>query len=505
MKELSLEQKAKRYDEALEKAKDYHEQLLDEDNPEWASEIEKIFPELKESEDEKIRKWLITQLELKSDVNNPHDLELMILKSIAWLEKQSEQKPTNKQFTPEQANVLDKHIDKFLEQNHTDNVKPKFHEGDCLVNIEYGDVVRVLDVLEDNYRLDFGGDTIGTLCTELVDNDYRLWDITKDAKDGDVIYLPNGNNEYYFFIFKGIENAAVKSFAHFYQYNDGTSEAEGTIDNLFSVNDVFQPATKEQCDLFFQKMKEAGYEWNAEKKELKKIIDKKQIKKNLQDNSFRRMFEQKPAWSKEDENRINRLIAYFEDKESFTAEDDIVYANWLKSLKERVQPQPKQEWKQENTDDLTDFENAMMHIGGSFFGENAALDPNDTNTIKEQANFLLELVPKQEWSKEDEDTIKFLISHFCTCHPTKTFQFTINEVITHDELLRKIRYLKHQNKWELSEEDLRIINNIILVLSNQECWDAAYGRKENLYQKEIYWLKSIKDRVQPKQEMHKID
>ena len=58
------------------------------------------------------------------------------------------------------------------------------------------------------------------------------------------------------------------SFAHFYQYNDGTSEVEGTIDNLFSVNDVFQPSTKEQCDLLFSKMKEAGYEWNAENKKL---------------------------------------------------------------------------------------------------------------------------------------------------------------------------------------------------------------------------------------------
>ncbi len=43
----------------------------------------------------------------------------------------------------------------------------------------------------------------------------------------------------------------------------------------------------------------------------------------------------KTAWSEDDGNRINRLIAYFEDKESFTAEDDVVYANWLKSLKER--------------------------------------------------------------------------------------------------------------------------------------------------------------------------
>lgn len=85
MKELSIEEKAKRYDEAVERARKYMAKGYDVLMPE-------IFPELKESEDERIRKWLITQLELKSDVNNPHDLELMILKSIAWLEKQGEQK-----------------------------------------------------------------------------------------------------------------------------------------------------------------------------------------------------------------------------------------------------------------------------------------------------------------------------------------------------------------------------------------------------------------------------
>ena len=90
MKELSIEEKAKAYDEALEIARKINSGEGVATPSDWTI-CETIFPELKESEDEKIRKWLITQLELKSDVNNPHDLELMILKSIAWLEKQGEQ------------------------------------------------------------------------------------------------------------------------------------------------------------------------------------------------------------------------------------------------------------------------------------------------------------------------------------------------------------------------------------------------------------------------------
>ena len=71
--------------------------------------------------------------------------------------------------------------------------------------------------------------------------------------------------------------------------------------------------------------------------------------------------EQKPAWSEDDENRINRLIAYFEDKESFTAEDDVVYANWLKSLKDRVQPQSQ--WKP--TDEQMKILNEVLNFAAN--------------------------------------------------------------------------------------------------------------------------------------------
>ena len=40
------------------------------------------------------------------------------------------------------------------------------------------------------------------------------------------------------------------------------------------------PATKEQRDTLFAKMKEAGYIWDAEKKELKKIEQKSAWRKN---------------------------------------------------------------------------------------------------------------------------------------------------------------------------------------------------------------------------------
>lgn len=41
------------------------------------------------------------------------------------------------------------------------------------------------------------------------------------------------------------------------------------------IDAIVTPATKEQRDLLFRKMKEAGYEWDAEKKEVKEIELKK--------------------------------------------------------------------------------------------------------------------------------------------------------------------------------------------------------------------------------------
>ena len=77
----------KKYKEALERAKEYLKEYYFEEA------VKEIFPELKEPEDEKVRKALI---EMVHDINgnklrfdyNVHKEEV-----LAWLEKQGEQKP----------------------------------------------------------------------------------------------------------------------------------------------------------------------------------------------------------------------------------------------------------------------------------------------------------------------------------------------------------------------------------------------------------------------------
>lgn len=89
---MTQEEKAKAYDEALEKARIFRDHLSEIDYKDFASEIEYIFPVLKESEDEKIRKEIISlvlkALGREKDNLNDENYDKM----LAWLEKQGEQK-----------------------------------------------------------------------------------------------------------------------------------------------------------------------------------------------------------------------------------------------------------------------------------------------------------------------------------------------------------------------------------------------------------------------------
>lgn len=85
---MTPEEKAKAYDKAIEKAKmSYHTGDYDKDTLEM---LEIIFPELKESEDEKIRKELITHCRNTRCVTE--EGAERIAKWIAWLEKQDKNK-----------------------------------------------------------------------------------------------------------------------------------------------------------------------------------------------------------------------------------------------------------------------------------------------------------------------------------------------------------------------------------------------------------------------------
>ena len=205
------------------------------------------------------------------------------------LEKQGEQKPNyttlvetgnggiNALVTGELSNSCD------YEEKPVGKVEPKFHSGEWITNGDY--TWKIIDVKPLDYILQSQDGNIVDDTISHVDEQFNLWTI-QDAKPGDVLAYGDNPNDCHVevtMIFKSVRNEK-SAFTHFHFFDD-----------KFRVNDWCDcgknahPATKEQRDFLFQKMKDAGYDWDAEKKELKKI-------------------EQKSTWSEDDECRTDSFI-----------------------------------------------------------------------------------------------------------------------------------------------------------------------------------------------------
>lgn len=91
---MTIEEKAKAYDKALERAKEYYD--VDEDNTMQVHArgvMEYLFPELKESEDEKIKKAIRYAISQSTHSDGTLINEISSEEAFDWLEKQGEQKP----------------------------------------------------------------------------------------------------------------------------------------------------------------------------------------------------------------------------------------------------------------------------------------------------------------------------------------------------------------------------------------------------------------------------
>ena len=314
----------KAYNKALERAKSAIKDCGD--NKGRISMIESIFPELQESEDERIRKTLLNSFEYQIKESHP-DKEwvcgVKLKEIVSWLEKQKSvgeivERCKNSWYkegkiagmteglTNDEKYQQGWHdaLEKQGEKKSTDKVEPKFHEGDWIVNNEDGSIGQITDIIYDESG--YGYNHTNGWLHSVFEKDFHLWTI-QDAKDGDVLVDDLGNICIY-------QEPSTKLMYHSYCYGKhkyfidmgGSHEIVGTC-----------PATKEQRDLLFQKMKEAGYQWNPDTKELKKV-------------------EHKIAWSKKDEEFYNDIIKYFSDLDYSLSHEEEYVINWLKSLKERL-------------------------------------------------------------------------------------------------------------------------------------------------------------------------
>lgn len=106
MKELSIEEKARRYDEAIERAKYYQKEN-------GSAVISAIFPELKD--DERIRKWCLNLIKATCDYDSPTSRK-EVDDAIDWLEQKGSQNLgviTEEELSQAQKDAFNNVLDKL--------------------------------------------------------------------------------------------------------------------------------------------------------------------------------------------------------------------------------------------------------------------------------------------------------------------------------------------------------------------------------------------------------
>lgn len=226
--------------------------------------------------------------------------------------------------------------------NAEHKLEPKFKVGDWIVR-NYKDsgtfIYKVVDVKKINdesygYKLDDG-----TYFSGSWEDVYHLWSI-EDAKPGDVLVGEYDNcRKPWIGIFKCISNHRPETQFDSYCFINSSHHRFVTPENggfynpcQGHTNRYAKPVTKEQRDILFQKMKEAGYEWDADKKELKKIDWNDRIKYNPNAPSIIK----ESAWSEEDERAFHHVISVLEEYGEEHPTKSKFVCNWLKSIKARM-------------------------------------------------------------------------------------------------------------------------------------------------------------------------
>ena len=306
MKELSIEEKAKRYDEAIKRANELN-YVSDKDSLQRKT-VEHIFPELKESEEEKVRKEIVSYLKTRKGYT-----EAIKDPWIAWLEKQGEQKPA-----------------------HEIEPTPIFRIGDILKRKGKDYTFRVDRIQGGYYHCDR--------------NNGAFFPIEEQGNWGLIEQEPAWSEED-----SDMLDDIVKSLKK-YQLQMPNYRVELQMRWLKSLKDRIQPQPKQK--------------WSEEDEAIYYgVIETEQYMLDVV-------------------NGIKKFnVGNISIKEECTRE-----LNWLKSLKGRVQPQPKQEWSEED-------EKMYARIVRSYTSYEGRI-LNATNLSEDNRNNILEDLNEQElWLK----------------------------------------------------------------------------------------------------------
>lgn len=549
---MTTEEKAKAYDEALERAKKYN---IDDAHAYQGTIVKLIFPELAESENERIRKVLINALKVSKTIG---ELEFRLSeptkeKAIAYLEKQKE---ASKAI--EAVERIDKYIDEHVTNAHDmKNSHPdkKYCQGidDTLTGIAW--------ILQDVYSnekqkeqkiiemevYEVGKGT--TICGQ----DYRC---KKDYKEGNCWYIKNViyhcSRDGYLNDQNGVSWSCTPEWFNEYIYTNSEWADEEKNDFVSGQFSQFL-----QCKLSFDSFKEGEYYWleyigddmyvgrsdnilnqkfhitprqlyTLFSQQLEEVQGPPQEEKQASLN-YEPPFDESPS----DKEIIEALIHHLNEQNGFLTAINCVSTkailSWLKKQKE----QKPAEWSEEDSDNLERVDNYLWMLD-NYVGDDCATPQGKADKIRGNIQEVLSPwlkslperfnlqpksaecskvtingepiptenhsvnIPLAEWSEEDEKVLE-AVDESLYCYESGKAPELVAQIEAERYWLQSLplNFKKKNedvaklcsNEW--SEEDEVMLKGCIRSI--EEARDKRYPNEcdANIsYNREIDWLKS---------------
>ncbi len=425
-------------------------------------------------ENEMVKKELITfvrgLLECHDKPNAERDEKYVSW--IAWLENQGEKKPDDK-------------------------AESKFKVGDWIVDNEDDEFFKVTKVRENTYCIASIDGEEFDIQKDIVEDDYHILSID-DTKDGDVLACESG----WTCIFKALINDYTFSSYCFMDADKLVCETGSechTLDKAFvdAYNGEIHPATKEQRDKLKKAILNAGYKWDSEKKELKKIEQKpygqREECEKCQFNfageckgycELKRNEQKSVEWSEDDERIRTCLIKDQEKALEDVKNDKYGHGEIISDLKEMyreritwlesLRPQPKQEWS-----------NELMMILDEVI-RNPHLSTTEYNGLIDLKEKLTYVEPKPT-DFSNIRTWKYVVDAvLAEEHGIGYYLGSPWITETADKLMKRFGTIEHKSA-EWSEEDEKAIGIIKSALKHPYDMDGKWDR-----QFALDWLESLK-------------
>lgn len=189
--------------------------------------------------------------------------------------------------------------------------------------------------------------------------------------------------------------------------------------------------------------------------------------------------EQKPAeWSEYDNEMFLHCCAAIRVADYSSIDDRNIMEKWFRNLKDRVQPQPKQDWSEEDEVILSDII-CSVNASDAFCGTILLSLEKHEKKISWLKSLKDRVQPKQEWSEEDENNLNSCIAKLEI--DMQHWEDHGKTMVDGDKkLIEWLKSLRPQSHWKPSVFHLECIEDAISLYEKHGI--NAIGLKEILEQ-----------------------